>query len=1154
MTQQPHNNPILDVLDSATDFRRMQQTLEGGKGPVAAFGVAGSAKAHLISALARTRQVLFVTATNTTATQLYESVRLFGVQSELFLPRETPLVYVHAASGEQRCERISTLSALSAGERCVVSASAAALMQVLAPKKAFAESMLSLEVGETIEPRSLTEKLVAAGYERVELVEGRGQIAARGDLVDVYTPGSEYPVRIEFFGDEIDQMRWFDPVTQRSVEQTSSVVIRPALETPQPHERTKRALKKIAGKVGLMDQEQAWADGVSSVGGDVLLPLLYEKCETLLNYLATDAIIVLDEALLIDEALRTEQLRFHENVQAMLEREEGIPEQGALERSANETLDCLHTSRTALLYALSRTHPQFSAKEVVTLESRGAPQFMGATDELAREINRLNHAGERTVIYAGDQSADLAARLEEYDAKATIVQSLPAEFPTGKTLLVPGQLSRGFSYPALKFNVYTEYEVSGRTERAPKRARGKKQLSFSELNVGDYIVHEAHGIGRFVKVEALTVDGNTRDYLLIEYRGGDRLYIPTDQLDRVQKYVGGGDEDVGPSLSKLGGADWTNRVNRAKSAAKKLAVDLAALYAERANAKGFAFSKDTAWQRTFEERFPYELTPDQKQSLDEIKADMEQVRPMDRLLCGDVGYGKTEVALRAIFKCIQDGKQAALLVPTTILAQQHYNTMRSRFSEFPVKTACLSRFQSVKERTQIKKALAEGTIDVVVGTHALLAKDVKFQSLGLLIIDEEHRFGVNHKEQIKAIKKTVDVLTLTATPIPRTLNMSMTGVRDISVIETPPEARYPVQTYVLEYTDALLKDVISRELARKGQAYVVYNRVHNMESMARRIEKLLPEASLTIAHGQMNEMQLESAMLEFMEHRSDVLLCSTIIESGLDIPNVNTMVVIEADRMGLAQLYQLRGRVGRSSRIGYAYFTVQSGRTMNEKAAKRLMAIREFTQFGAGFQLAMRDLEIRGAGSLLGAEQHGHITDVGYEYYVKLVRRAVDEQQGKQLEALVETNVDIPIDAHIPHDYVPSELMRLKAYRRIADIDSAEMLMDVTEEFIDRYGEPPDSVVNLMRIALVKAYASRAFIESVTVRDENAKLKYADSAHIDGGKLIAAVSGTEGAKLIASSPPSIEIRRKNADAAAITEKLPQFLYTIVRCVDADAGI
>ncbi|MDD4311643.1 MAG: transcription-repair coupling factor, partial [Eubacteriales bacterium] len=895
-------------------------------------------------------------------------------------------------------------------------------------------------------------------------------------------------------------------------------------------------------------------EGIASVGGDVLLPLLYKKTETLLDYLREDAILVVDEALLIDEALRTEQMRFAEGVKAMLERDEGVAEQGALERSANETLERLHTNRTVLFYALSRTHPQFSPREIVNLESRGAPQFMGAFDEIAREIKRLNQQGEKTVIYAGEQTEELIHNLADYDAQASAASELPSELPAGRTLILPGQLARGFSYPQYKLNIFTEFEITGRTERAVKKSKSKKHLSFSELSVGDYIVHETHGIGRFVKVEPLTVQGNTKDYLLIEYRGGDRLYIPTDQLDRVQKYVGGGEDEVGPQLSKLGGVDWTNRVNKAKNAAKKLAVDLAALYAERASAVGFAFSKDTAWQRTFEERFPYELTPDQKQSIQEIKADMEQVRPMDRLLCGDVGYGKTELALRAVFKAVQDGKQAAILVPTTILAQQHYNTMSSRFADFPVKIAALSRFQTPKEREAVKEALASGQIDVVVGTHALLAKDVKYKALGLLVIDEEHRFGVNHKEQIKAMKKTVDVLTLSATPIPRTLNMSMTGIRDISVIETPPEARYPVQTYVLEYTDALLKDALSRELARKGQVYVVSNRVISMDQTLRKLESLVPEARITIAHGQMGETQLENAMLDFLEQRYDVLLCSTIIESGLDIGNANTMIVLEADKMGLAQLYQLRGRVGRSNRIGYAYFTVQTGRVMNEKAAKRLMAIREFTQFGAGFQLAMRDLEIRGAGSLLGAEQHGHITDVGYEYYIKLIRRAVDEQQGKALEAVTETSVDIPIDAHIPHEYVPSELMRLKAYRRIAEIDGAESMMDVTEEFIDRYGEPPESVTNLMRISEVKAYASRAFIESVTVREGEARLRFSQGARLDGGKLISAVSGFEGARLIASDPPAIEIRQKNASAEAITGKLPQFLYTIVRCVDNDAGI
>ena len=1149
-----NHNPILKILDSATDYQRMKQALEGGKGPVAAFGVAANAKAHLCAALAERRQVLFVTATDVTAAQFYESARLFGVRAELFLPRETPLTYVHAASGENRSARISALSTLLDGEPCVVAASAAALMQTLAPRGAFAYSQMRVSVGDALEPRALIERLVSAGYERVEMVEGRGQCAARGDLVDVFAPGEEYPVRIEFFGDEIDQMRTFDPVSQRSVEQTRAVLIRPALETPQPRELTQKALGRIAGRAGLSDQEDAWSEGIASVGGDVLLPLLYHQTETLLDYLREDAILIVDEALLIDEALRTEQLRFAETIKAMLERDEGVPEQGALERSANETLERLHTARTALFYALSRTHPQFSPREIVSLESRGAPQFMGAFDEIAREIKRLNQQGEKTVIFAGEQTQELLQNLADYDAKASAAGELPDPLPAGQTLILPGQLARGFSYPQLKLNIFSEYEITGRTERAVKKSRSKKHLSFSELSVGDYIVHEAHGIGRFVKVEPLTVQGNTKDYLLIEYRGGDRLYIPTDQLDRVQKYVGGAEEETGPQLSKLGGAEWSNRVNKAKNAAKKLAFDLAALYAERASAKGFAFSRDTAWQRTFEERFPYELTPDQKQSIEEIKADMEQIRPMDRLLCGDVGYGKTELALRAVFKAIQDGKQAALLVPTTILAQQHYNTMCSRFADFPVKVACLSRFQTPKEREAVKDGLAKGQIDVVVGTHALLAKDVKYKALGLLVIDEEHRFGVNHKEQIKAMKKQVDVLTLTATPIPRTLNLSMTGIRDISVIETPPEARYPVQTYVMEYSDALMKDALSRELARKGQAYVVSNRVISMEQTIRRIESLVPEARVTIAHGQMGETQLENAMLDFLEQRYDILLCSTIIESGLDIGNANTLIVLEADRMGLAQLYQLRGRVGRSNRIGYAYFTVQSGRVMNEKAAKRLMAIREFTQFGAGFQLAMRDLEIRGAGSLLGAEQHGHITDVGYEYYVKLIRRAVDEQQGKAPEAVTETSVDIPIDAHIPHDYVSSELMRLKAYRRIAEIDSAESMMDVTEEFIDRYGEPPESVTNLMRISEVKAYASRAFIESVTVREGEAKLRFSENARLDGGRLISAVTGFEGARLIASDPPAIEIRQKNATAETITSKLPQFLYTIVRCVDNDAGI
>ena len=1135
-------------MHSATDYQRIEKALIGGKGPVAAFGLPEAHKSHIAATLGSRQTVLFVTATETSAAAIAENIAAFGVPAATFFPRDTPLVHVHAASGERIERRIGTLTKLVTGERIIVVATVAALMQVLAPRDAFADMLYTLSVGDTCAPRALIEKLVRAGYERTELTEARGQVSARGDIVDVFPPHMRYPVRIELFGDEIDQMRLFDPATQRSVEQVEHALLPPAMETPQPPERMRRALAAIQGKTGFFEQEQAWSEGMAAVGADVLLPLLYGRTQTLLDYLPPDTPLLLDDALLLDEAARTEQMRFSELVSAMLEREEGTPEQGKLERSAMETLQALDTPRTLLLYTLTRTHPQFSPKEAAQFSARNAPQYLGAFDELARDVAAWKKSGETVVLYGGEHCESIREALLDHDLDIPLADTLSAMPKPGEPTLVRARLAQGFAYPAMKLTVLTESELFGRKEAGKPRAKRRDRLRFSELAVGDYIVHEAHGIGQFIKVEPLTVDGNTRDYLLIEYRGGDRLYIPTDQLDRLQKYIGGGGDDMAPTLSKLGGTDWEGRVAKAKSAVKKLAVDLAELYAVRASAGGFAFSKDTAWQRTFEERFPYDETPDQLQCISEIKSDMESKLPMDRLLCGDVGYGKTEVALRAAFKAVQDGRQVALLVPTTILAQQHYNTMLARFTDFPVRVACLSRFQTNKERAETKKQLSEGKIDIVVGTHALLAKDVKFPSLGLLIIDEEHRFGVNHKEQIKALKKNVDVLTLTATPIPRTLNMSLSGIRDISVIETPPEERYPVQTFVLEYTDALLTDALSREISRGGQAYVVYNRVQTIESMARRIERLIPNARVIIAHGQMGELQLENAMLDFLSHKADVLLCSTIIESGLDIPNANTLVVIDADRMGLAQLYQLRGRVGRSNRLGYAYFTIQAAQAINEIAMKRLMAIREFTQFGAGFQLAMRDLEIRGAGSLLGAEQHGHISDIGYEYYTKLVRQAVDEVRGKSAPPPIETNVDIPIDAHIPHEYIRSEVQRLKVYRRIADVDSLEMERDVTEELIDRYGDPPVPVLNLMRTMLVKAYASRAFLESVTVRDGEATLKFAPDAAIDGGRLLSAVSQMDGAQLLAAEPPSVRIRQKNVSAQALTGKLLPFLQTVGLCV------
>ena len=1148
-------HPILTVLRDAPEFRRMEDALSRSCGPVAAFGLQESHKAHIAAVLSLSHTVLLVSATDTGAARLWDSVRGYLPDASLFLPRETPLVHVMNASSERAGSRASALSSLLFRENRLVICSMGALLQRLAPRDVYVSQCVRLKTGDETSPRALVQRLAAAGYERVELVEGRGQVASRGDLVDVYPPDARYPIRVEFWGDTIDQMRDFDPITQRSVEQRTEALLPPAYETPQTEQAIARALRHAADKIGFETQVELWRQGLPAAGADAMLPLLYPKLDTLLDYLPESAVLVLDEPARLEEAAKTAEMTFAESVTAMLERGEGDAAQGKLQLGAEETLSMLNTPRTAACYALTRPHHAFPPKEIVQFLARPAPQYMGDTEELLRDVRLWKQTGEAAVLFAGEHAKPLFEQLAAAGAEVAFSETLTRPPVRGEVLVTGDALLTGFAYPELHLTVLGASELFGKRSAVKKVQKKRNTLSFSELSVGDYVVHEAHGIGRFVGVESLTVDGSTRDYLLLEYRGGDRLYIPTDQMDRVQKYVGGGDEDTVPHLSKLGGSEWQGRVNRAKASAKKLAVDLAELYAARASVCGFAFSKDTPWQTQLEERFPYQETPDQLESIREIKADMERPHPMDRLLCGDVGYGKTEVALRAAFKAVQDSKQVAFLVPTTILAEQHYNTLAARFSDFPVRTACLSRFQSAEQRKQVKKKLAAGEIDIVVGTHALLAKDVRFKDLGLLIIDEEHRFGVNHKEQIKALRQEIDVLTLTATPIPRTLNLSMSGIRDISVIETPPDARYPVQTFVLEYTDGLVTDAVTRELSRGGQVYIVNNRVRSIEQYAEHLRELLPEATVLVAHGQMPEGQLEKAMMDFMEHKADILLCSTIIESGLDIPNANTLLVLEADRMGLAQLYQLKGRVGRSTRLGYAYFTVQRGRAMNEKAHKRLMAIREFTQFGAGFQLAMRDLEIRGAGSLLGAEQHGHIADIGYEYYLKIVQAAVREARGEETP-LPETDVtlDIPMSAHIPAGFIPNEVQRLSAYRRIADAEGEDTQLLLREELEDRYGELPEEVENLFLLAKIKQLAKRAYIGLVTVRDGEAKLSFLPDAPLDGGKLLGAVSNFLGAQLLASEPPAVRIRQKNVDAAALARKLPQFIYTIVHCVDAPERI
>ena len=1143
---------LLQAIAADPAYRQLHTALTEGNGTAAVFGLPEAHRPAVNAALSEDRTVVWVAPTPAEALRLFELQRAYRPDTGLFLPRELPLTHLEAVSSERRAQRLAVLSRLALGLPCLILTCPEALMERLAPHETFLSQIVTVNVGDEIDPRDLLRKLCAAGYERAIEIEGPGQCAMRGDILDVYPPQAQLPYRIEFYGDEIDQMRVFDPLTQRSVEQVSACVLPPAFETPQTEEAMARALRLLKSAAGFDAQREAWSERRPCVSADVLVPLLYPVTETLLDYLPDEHAILLNDPGRIADEARAAELVFSETVAATLERGEGHPSQAKLLFSADVIMRALDTGKTAAYYALFRPYQGFTHRARVGFTAEAAPAYLNDAAQFVTELKRLLDAREAVLLYVGEATERMREILSDADLRVAYADTLSRPPMRGEALVLRETLPQGFAFPELHLYVLTAQELFGKKPAAHTRKKGSA-LKFTDLTVGDYVVHEAHGIGRFMGVEQLTVQNSTKDYLLFAYRGDDKLYIPTDQLDRIQKYVGA-DAEVPPQLSKLGGADWQQRVQKAREGAKKLAVDLAKLYAARSQNGGFAFSKDSAWQKRLEDAFPYEETPDQAQAIREVKADMESPRPMDRLLCGDVGYGKTEVAMRAAFKAAQDSKQTAFLVPTTILAQQHYHTLSQRFADFPVRVACLSRFQSPKECAEIKKQLASGEIDVIVGTHALLAKSVKFKNLGLLIIDEEHRFGVNHKEQIKAMRNEIDVLTLTATPIPRTLNLSMTGIRDISTIETPPENRFPVQTFVTEYNDAFIAAALQRELARGGQAFIVSNRVATMGSTLTHFQALLPDARIRMAHGQMPESLLEETMLAFLNHEIDILLCSTIIESGVDIPNANTLVVLEADKLGLAQLYQLRGRVGRSTRMAYAYLTVPQARAVSETAQKRLLAIREFTQFGAGFRLAMRDLEIRGAGSLLGAEQHGHIADVGYEFYCKMMRAAVAEAKGEPLSPEIETTVDAPVDAYIPRAFLPSELHRMSMYKRIAQIDDTDAYTDLLDEFNDRYGDLPEPVLTLMQLALIRAYAKRAGFSSVTVRDGKASFVYDASAHPDGMRLLAVLTDEPDLKLLAREPAAIEWVDKRRSVSDFVKKLPQLFYRLMHCVDTDSAI
>ena len=1143
------NGRILDILSGCGEYERLRSALISGEGALSVFGLGEAHRIHAAAALYRDtgETLLIVEPSAMAAARAHEDILHYIPEALLFPARELPLSVAHfTESPTVTAQRLRCVMSLISGRQTLIVTSIEALMQRMAPPELVASAVHTVRIGTRIEPEALLKKMIDAGYVREDICEGPGQVTLRGGYIDIFPLTAKNPYRIEFFDDEIDTVREFDAVTQRSTENVSMVEIPPATELPLTQELRRRGIAALRGKPNYSEETEVLRAGGTPDNALMLLPVFCRGEISLKDYLPGDAMILIDEPSRAEESAKLVYSNFLEGLTSVLNEGMGHELQAGLVHSALDTISRLDTPRTAMLFSLTRSYGLIRSRGLFRFETRPAPRYMGRGELLRDDIASWKQKGYSVLLFAGKHGERLKDSLSDLGLDIPFAPEL-TRAPLPREVLILGEaLPKGFEYPEIKLAAVSEYEIYGTEQRVERRAAKKRsQLAFNELEVGDLVVHEAHGIGRFTGVKTLTVDKKTRDYIELVYLAGDKLYIPTDQLDRVQKYIGGDESKA--KLSRLGTGEWQRTVAKTRESAKKLAFDLVALYGERSRIKGYAFSPDTPWQARLEASFPHTETADQLTSIKEIKADMESDRIMDRLLCGDVGYGKTEVALRAAFKCAMDGKQCAVLVPTTILAQQHFNTFSSRFAGFPVNVELLSRFRTAHEQEVIKERLKKGEIDVIIGTHSLLAKSVKFRDLGLLVIDEEQRFGVNHKEQIKELKKSVDVLTLSATPIPRTLHMSLSGIRDMSVIETPPEARYPVQTFVCEYSDAMIREAILKEIARGGQVYFLYNTVKTMDLFCSSLRELVPEARIAYAHGQMSERRLENTMMEFLDGGFDVLVCSTIIENGLDISNVNTIIVYDADTLGLAQLYQLRGRVGRGARLGYAYLTFRRNKVLSEVADKRLTAIKEFTQFGAGFRIAMRDLEIRGAGDILGAEQSGHMAEVGYELYCKLINNAVREAKNEPVKPEIDTVMEIPLDAHIPPKYIPREQGRIAMYKRIAAISDIDSLRDVQDELIDRYGDIPRSVQTLLDISLLKSKAEDVGLSSVTVKQEEAKLVFSPEASISPEKFFGVVNGLNGAQVMTKTVKQGE-RERSATVLQIRQrkKTPEEMFSVAK--------
>lgn len=1097
-------NCYAEIAKKIPEFLSLAGAVRKERLPCGATGLSHIHKAHMISSMCSClmRHALVIVPDEAEATKMCSDMQGFGIRAFVYPARDFSFRTDETASREYEHKRLKILGKMLTGDYDAVVLSAEAALQFTIPPAALMNNSFSVSVGEEWEISELINTLLRCGYTNSEQVDGAGQFAARGGILDFFPPDSEQPCRIEFWGDSVDSIAFFDNETQRRTDSADKIEITPAREVLVSDEVLCALIENHAASVrakgtalkNLNNDVDRIRGGVRLSSADKYIPLIYPEPASIFSY-AADCMLFVCESFGVRDKLNACSQLTNETVKGLFA--DGILCKGLDHYSLQpyEIIKQYEEQGAIYLDHLPRGSFDTPVKELISFTANQISPWNGSLAAVVDDLNAVRRKGHSCAVLAG---TDKSARTLVDDLNAEGISAIwcpvpPAELPEKTVCILTGSLSAGFEYPSAKATLIT-YRSRPSSEKRKSVQRKSSKNAFNnldELRRGEYVVHATHGIGIFEGITSLETSGTVKDYIKIRYDKADNLYLPVTQLDQVSKYIGPHSDDKPLKLSKLGGKDWQKTRTRVKSAVKDMAKELIELYSKRINVKGYAFSPDIDMQSDFERRFEFVETDDQLRCINEIKRDMEKPYPMDRLLCGDVGFGKTEVALRAVFKCVADGKQCAILVPTTILALQHYQTIMRRFEGFPIESAMLSRFCSKKENDAVITGLRRGSVDIVVGTHRLISKDVSFRNLGLIIIDEEQRFGVAQKEKLKTLYPSVDVLTLTATPIPRTLNMAMTGIRDMSVIEEAPVDRMPVQTFVIEHNTGVLAQAMEQELRRGGQVYYLYNNVEKIEQKAAEIKALLPDAVVGIGHGKMSEDELSEVWRRLLEGEIDILVCTTIIETGIDVPNVNTLIIENADRMGLAQLHQIRGRVGRSSRRASAYFTFTRGKQLSEIASRRLDAIREFTEFGSGFHIAMRDLELRGAGNVLGANQHGHMESVGYDMYIKLLEQAISEEKGEVTSQTEEKDclIDLPIDAHIPETYIESVPQRLQIYRRIADIKSDDDASDVIDELVDRFGDPPACVEGLIRIALLRGKASANDVYEITRQNDSVLLK-----------------------------------------------------------------